>query len=202
MQQAQHLKLTIDAYLKGELDSDVRHEFYDGQVYAMAGAGRQHNIISLNIATLLRQKTSGTDCSSFLADMKLYISELDRFYYPDILLSCDKDDNHEYYCEKPCLIVEVLSPSTEGTDRREKLHAYQSIPSLKEYIMVSQEEQKLELYRRDGDHWQYYLLDKNDTLELECLDLVITMAEVYEDVTFPKRNDYQVMDDRPDYSIL
>ena len=202
MQQAPVLPLSIKAYLKGELDSDIRHEFYDGQVYAMAGAGERHNIISLNIATLLRQKTRGTECRSFVADMKLYLSDLDRFYYPDVLLTCDADDNHEYYKEKPCLIVEVLSPSTEGTDRREKRHAYQNIPSLKEYIMVSQHECKLELYRRDCDHWQYFLLDEmEDVLQLECLDLSITMPQVYEDVVFSKK-DYQVMEDRPDYSVL
>ncbi|MCF6191252.1 MAG: Uma2 family endonuclease [Cocleimonas sp.] len=75
-----------------------------------------------------------------------------------------------------------MSPSTEGIDRREKLHAYQGIPSLQEYVMVSQEEQKVELYRRDGKYWQYFLLDKNDTLHLECLDVDIKMSEVYEDV--------------------
>lgn len=182
MQQAKQHPLSIKDYLAGELESDIRHEFYDGQVYAMAGAGRRHNTISLNIATLLRQNTRGTGCSTFLADMKLYISELNRFYYPDILLSCDESDDHEYYSEKPCLVVEVLSPSTEAIDRREKLHAYQNIPCLQEYVMVSQEEQKVELYRRDGKYWQYFLLDENDILHLECLDIDIKMKEVYEDV--------------------
>jgi len=122
--------------------------------------------------------------------MKLFIPELNRFYYPDVLLSCDKDDNHEYYCEKPCLIVEVLSPSTEAIDRREKLHAYQDIPSLKEYIMVSQDEYKVELYRRDGEHWQYFLLNEiDDVLQLTCIDLDISMPQVYEDVVLPEKSD-------------
>ena len=154
----------------------------------MAGAGRRHNAISLNLAVLLHNKAKGTDCSSFLADMKLFIPELNRFYYPDVLLSCDKDDDHEYYCEKPCLIVEVLSPSTEATDRREKLHAYQDIPSLEEYIMVSQDEYRVELYRRDGEHWQYFLLDEiDDVLELVCIDLKISMPQIYEDVILPEK---------------
>jgi len=182
MQQAQQHPLSIKDYLAGELESDIRHEFYDGSVYAMAGAGEKHNIISGNIFSILRQKSRGTDCRSFIADMKLYIADLNRFYYPDILLVCDNDDTHEYYKESPCLIVEVLSPSTEGIDRREKLHAYQDIASLQEYVMVSQEEQKLELYRRDGKYWQCFLLDENDTLHLDCLDLDIKMSEVYEDV--------------------
>ncbi len=189
MQQAHQPSLSIKDYLKGELESEVRHEFYDGQVSAMAGAGRNHNKISLNIASRLRQGSRGTSCSSFMADMKLYIAELERFYYPDILLSCDELDNHEYYSEKPCLVVEVLSPSTEGIDRREKLHAYQNIPSLHEYVMVAQDEQKVELYRRDGEHWQYFLLNANDTLQLECIEIALPMRDIYEDVVFKPRDE-------------
>jgi Uma2 family endonuclease len=183
MQAKEVTPLSIKGYLQGELDSDIRHEFYDGLVYAMVGAGEKHNLISLNVATTLRQKSRGTDCRTFIADMKLYIPELNRFYYPDILLTCDTEDNHEYYKQNPCLIVEVLSPTTESIDRREKLHAYQSIVSVKEYLLISQDKVRLELYRRDGDHWQYFLLDDDaDTLTLECIDLDLVMAEVYEDV--------------------
>ena len=183
MQAKEITRLSNKDYLQGELDSDIRHEFYDGLVFAMAGAGEKHNIISLNIATALRQKARGTGCRTFIADMKLYIPVLNRFYYPDILLCCDPEDSHEYYKQTPCLIVEVLSPSTESIDRREKLHAYQDIASVKEYLLVSQEGVQLELYRRDGDHWQYFLLDDEaDMLTLECVDLDLVMAEVYEDV--------------------
>lgn len=176
-------RLSNRDYLQGELESDIRHEFYDGLVFAMAGAGEKHNIISGNLFSALRQKSRGTDCRTFIADMKLYLPELNRFYYPDILLTCDPEDGHEYYKQNPCLIVEVLSPTTEHIDRREKLHAYQNIASVKEYLLVSQEEVRLELYRRDGDHWQYFLLDDEaDILTLECMRLDMSMAEVYEDV--------------------
>ena len=149
----------------------------------MAGAGEKHNIISGNLFSALRQKARGTDCRAFIADMKLYIPNLNRFYYPDILLVCDPDDNHEYYKQNPCLIIEVLSPTTESIDRREKLHAYQAIPSVKEYLLVSQENKQIELYRRDGKHWQYILLNNDtDILQLSCLNLEITMPEIYEDV--------------------
>ena len=84
----------------------------------------------------------------------------------------------------------MLSPSTEAIDRREKLHAYQDIASLQEYVMVSQDEPKIELYRRDGEYWQFFLLDEpEDILQLECLDLAISMPEAYEDVVFPKKQD-------------
>ena len=175
----------IDEYLQGELDSDIRHEFHDGYVHAMAGAGAKHNTISLNVATLLRQKTRGTDCRAFIADMKLYIPALNRFYYPDILLACDPEDIEEYYRQNPCLIVEVLSPTTEAIDRREKLHAYQQITSLQEYLLISQEKMQLELYQRKDDHWQYLMLDsEQDILKIRCLDLELKMIDLYEDVVF------------------
>ncbi|HGG59248.1 MAG TPA: Uma2 family endonuclease [Gammaproteobacteria bacterium] len=184
MQAREISRLSNEEYLQGELESDVRHEFYDGLVFAMAGAGEKHNIIAGNLFSALRQKSRGTPCRTFIADMKLYIPELNRFYYPDILVTCDPEDDHEYYKQSPCLIVEVLSPATENIDRREKLHAYQDIPSVREYLMVSQEARQMELYRRAGDHWQYFLLDDEaDVLTLECIDLNLTMAEVYEDVS-------------------
>ena len=183
MQQAQLLPISIEDYLNGERDGDIRHEYMDGQVFAMAGAGEKHNIIALNLASELRRAARGTDCRAFISDMKLHIAELNRFYYPDILLACDPEDNNAYYKEHPCLIVEVLSPSTETTDRREKLHAYQQIASVKEYVLISQDSPKIELYRRSESHWEYYLLDDSeDILQLECLDLKLDMATVFEDV--------------------
>lgn len=183
MQAVKIIEISDSEYLKGELENEVRHEFYDGQVYAMAGAGEKHNLISLNIALALKQKAKGSSCKTFMADMKLYIPELNRFYYPDLLLTCDPNDNHEYYKQSPCLIVEVLSPSTEKIDRREKLHAYQDIASLKEYLLVSQKNKMVELYHHNGQHWQYTLLKGDgDVLYLECLDLELTMAEIYDEV--------------------
>ncbi len=183
MQAMEIVDISHEEYLQGELESEIRHEYYEGKVYAMAGAGEKHNLISLNIALALKQKAKGSSCKTFMADMKLYLSELDRFYYPDLLLTCDPEDSHEYYKENPCLIVEVLSPSTETIDRREKLHAYQEIASLKEYLLVSQEKKQLELYRRQQDHWQYFLLQyDSDILHLDCLDLDLSMAVIYDEV--------------------
>lgn len=108
MQQAPVVRLSIEEYLQGELESEIRHEFYDGMVYAMAGAGRRYNILALNIASQLRQKASGSTCRTFMADMKLFLPVLNRFYYPDIIVACDEDDKKELYVEKPCLIIEVF----------------------------------------------------------------------------------------------
>ena len=105
MQQAPLQSITVEDYLRGEQDGDTRHEYVDGQVYAMAGAGRNHNIIALNLATAIRTAARGTDCRAFISDMKLRIAESNRFYYPDILLSCNPDDDNSYYIDQPCLVI-------------------------------------------------------------------------------------------------
>jgi len=183
MQALEIQPLSRKDYLEGELESDIRHEFYDGYVYAMAGAGAKHNIISGNLFSALRQKSRGTDCQTFMSDMKLYIPDKNRFYYPDVFLACDPNDDDEYYRQNPCLIIEVLSKSTESIDRREKFRSYQAIASVQEYLLVSQEKIQVELYRRAGKDWQYFLLKNvDDILQINCLDLDISMLDIYEDV--------------------
>nr|CAA6830636.1 MAG: Uma2 family endonuclease [uncultured Thiotrichaceae bacterium] len=175
--------IAIDEYLRGELESEVRHEYIDGQVYAMAGAGEKHNLIAGNLFSELRQKSRGTECRPFISDMKLYLAAANKFYYPDIMLACDPEDNHEYYKERPCLLIEVLSASAETTDRREKLHAYQGLPSLKEYVLISQDKPQIEMYQRTNNNWNYFLLDNmEDVLHLSCLNLDITLPLIFEDV--------------------
>ena len=122
--------LTPDEYLEGEVHAVVRHEYVDGEVYAIAGAGEQHNRIALNIAFQLRSSARGGQCGVFMSDMKLRINSGERFYYPDVMLVCHGTDDNTHYKESPCLIAEVLSPSTEATDRREKWLAYKDINSL------------------------------------------------------------------------
>lgn len=183
-QQAVPLSITIEEYLQGELASNIRHEFFDGKVYAMAGAGERHNLIAGNIFSALRPQTRGSECRLLIADMKLHIAELQRFYYPDILLSCDLTDNNAYYKEHPCLIVEVLSPSTQDIDRREKLHAYQGIPSLQEYMLVSQDKIHIEIYQRISNKWQLTRLNSlEEKINLTCLKTALKLRTIYEDVT-------------------
>lgn len=181
-QHAMILQLSTEDYLNGELASEIRHEYMNGQVYAMAWAGEKHNLISGNLFAALRPGARAAGCKLFMADMKLRIRALQRFYYPDLLLTCHPSDDHEFYKEYPCLVVEVLSVSTEGIDRREKLQAYQSIPSLREYVLVAQDKRAVEIFRRDGEGWQHILLDANDRVYLSCLELELSMEAIYEDV--------------------
>jgi len=142
-------RLSVEEYLAGEDGADIRHEYIDGELYAMSGASRQHVIITINMVAHLRPLLRGTPCRIFANDLKvrLRIAEQDIFYYPDLILACDPDDRETYYCTRPCLLVEVLSDSTARIDRREKLLAYQTLPSLMEYLLVDQHQRRIEVYR-------------------------------------------------------
>jgi Uma2 family endonuclease len=178
---------TIEEYLKLEQTSEIRHEYFGGQVFAMSGGSKQHNTITLNIASRLRSHLRGGSCSVFMADMKVRIELVNQnkniFYYPDVIVSCDSQDQERFFLNYPCLIIEVLSPSTELTDRREKLVNYRTLESLQEYVLISQEEIKVEVYRQDAEgNWLLEILGKDDELRLDSIRLNLTMAEIYEDV--------------------
>nr|VFK02024.1 MAG: Putative restriction endonuclease [Candidatus Kentron sp. LFY] len=133
--------LSIPDYLNGEADGSIRHEYIDGQVYAMAGGSARHNLIAVNVGSLLDTRLPET-CEVFVADMKVRIHRIDdsRFYYPDVMACCREEDKEAYYRESPCLIIEVLSDATERPDRLEihrfeKFQAYRRIETLQEYLI-------------------------------------------------------------------
>jgi Uma2 family endonuclease len=175
--------ISVTEYLKGEQLSEIRHEYIDGQVYAMGGASDRHGLIVMALALALGKRSRERQCQLFIADMKvrLKISGQDIFYYPDLLLSCDPTDRESYSRQAPCLIIEVLSESTERIDRREKLLAYQTLPSLLEYVLVAQDDRQVEIYRRRNE-WQPEIIDEG-LFHLDCLDLTVLVDDVYEDVT-------------------
>ncbi len=181
--QSQLPNLTLDEYLQLELKCDIRHEYIAGQVYAMAGASEAHDIISGNIYVRLRTHLRGSGCRVFSSDMKVKIKLLDIFYYPDISVTCDSQDIEKYFKTRPCLIVEVISPSTARVDRNEKLLNYRQLESLQEYLLVDQEKIKVEIYRKDDQgNWSVKTLGEGDVLNLVSVGLEMTMAEIYEDV--------------------
>ncbi|MBW4662939.1 MAG: Uma2 family endonuclease [Chroococcus sp. CMT-3BRIN-NPC107] len=181
--QAPSTYINLVEYLKAEDLSQIRHEYLNGQVFAMTGGSREHNLITGNIHNRLKNYLRGSRCQVFVSDMKVRIETDNVFYYPDVMVTCNPQDTEKFFLTKPCLIVEVLSPSTENIDRREKLLTYKKIESLQEYILVSQEEIKVELYRKDKDHnWIKYILSKNDVVILDSVNLQLTMTEIYEDV--------------------
>ncbi|GAB6040263.1 Uma2 family endonuclease [Endothiovibrio diazotrophicus] len=177
--------IEVEEYLEGELRSEVRHEYVDGQVFAMAGAGERHNRIAGNLFFHLRAAARGGPCGVFVNDMKARIDSRNIFYYPDVMLVCDPADDEEYLKRCPCLIAEVASPSTWMTDRREKLFAYRDLPSLRYYLLVSAERREVEYFVREEDGgWATARLEEGEVLEVACNDYCaeLRLADLYEDV--------------------
>lgn len=175
--------LSVESYLCEEKARTLKHEYVDGQVYALAGATDRHNRIVTNISGHLWTATRKGPCQTYTSDMKLRVqTELaQRFYYPDAMVTCSEGDTHELYKVAPSLLVEVMSPSTASVDRREKLLAYQSIPELRDYLIVSADERYLERYRRDDtEGWWYHEYRDDGTVKLPYLGLNLTLDDVYE----------------------
>ncbi len=179
--------LTEQDYLAFELNADMRHEYVEGQIYAMAGASERHNRIVGNVFFQLRAAARGGMCGVFASDMKLKIAQQQAYYYPDVMLVCNAQDNGEYHKQQPCFIAEVLSPGTANIDRREKWLAYQKIPSLRYYLLVSANQIRVEYFVRDaqGD-WQTAVLEADELLAIDCRDYhaVLRLNDIYEDVVF------------------
>lgn len=177
---------SVDQYLAFEAQAEGKHEYLAGQVIAMGGASRAHGLLATALSSLLLPSARNKDCQLFTADMKVRIDhEGDSwFYYPDLVLSCNKQDRHQLFTTAPCLLVEVLSPSTETIDSREKLLAYRLLPSLRDYLMLRQDRLQADLYQRSGDgRWQHLRFTQaSDTLPLQCLDVQPSLADIYYDI--------------------
>ena len=180
----ERLSLSVADYLAGERDAEVRHEYVSGQAYAMAGASARHNRIALNIAGRLNDHLAGGECEAFMADMKIHVAP-DLFYYPDVVVTCDRPGGDPYFRTEPRLIVEVLSPTTERTDRHEKLAAYKNCPSVQEYALVSQDGMMVELHRRTGDDWQTQLFtEPAEECVFESVGFTMSVSDIYRNVRF------------------
>ena len=178
-------KISIEDYLNGEEISDIKYEYIDGEVYAMAGTSQNHSRITGNFVNALLNHLQDSDCEPYSENIKVRAEE-EVFYYPDILVTCEGEFKNKYFCEEPILIVEVISPSTKQIDRREKLRAYQQMPSVQEYVIVEQEKISVEIHRRQPDgNWITYFFTRTDTeFTLESVDLTLQLSEVYRRVTF------------------
>lgn len=186
MKIASYSQVSETEYLALEAQSPIKHEYVAGGIYAMTGASLRHNVITLNIAALLRAHLRGSPCRTFMSDAKLRVAKLNSYYYPDVMVTCDTHHQNvtpaDTVIETPRLVVEILSTSTEATDRREKLLAYRSLPSLLEYMLVSQNEASIEIHRRQGDiGWQIITLTPGDPVELSSVEITTDFAAIYEE---------------------
>jgi len=189
MQSARLVHLSEQEYLEAELKGEVRHEYVAGQVFAMVGASRAHNRVSGNVYSRLLAHLRGGPCEVFMSDVKVRVPRMSAYYYPDIVVTCDPRDrtaNEGYVVKTPSLIIEVLSHSTEAIDRREKLLAYQTLESLKEYALISQSHQGVEIYRRADAGWEVEQLVPGDPVRFASLDITLSFEQVYEESEIPR----------------
>ena len=174
-------RVTVEDYLAGESQSEVRHEFIGGVVYAMAGASEEHNFIAGNIFAALHNHIGDGPCRVFMADMKLRLSVAhdEAFYYPDLLVTCDSRDTDRYAMRYPKVLIEVLSSETERTDRREKFFSYTSLETLEEYVLVAQSRREITVFRRSGQWTPEVLTNAEQSLELRSLQFSTPLSAIY-----------------------
>ena len=164
--------------MKLEKMSPAKHEFVHGQLFLVVGSSDRHNRLAGRLYARLLGAETGP-CRTFFADMKVRTPD-GVGYYPDVPVTCDEEDDAAYVKGKPCLTVEVLSPSTEAVDRGEKLRNYLKFRSLRAYVLVNQDVQRAEVYERDeGGTWRYSVRETGERLELPCVGLELTVGELY-----------------------
>lgn len=176
-------RMTVEDYLAGELASEIRHEYIDGELHAMAGASDRHGLIVSSLVFALKPHARRKGCQLYSSDMKVRLNFAGKtiFYYPDLVLACRPEDNDPYFRTAPSLIVEVLSEATERIDRREKLLSYIRLESLVEYVIVEQTRRSVEIYRRRND-WLPDIIEEAGEVRLDSLDCVITPDDIYADL--------------------
>ncbi len=176
---------TAAEYLAMEKEADTKHEFFQGEIFAMAGASITHVIISTNLIVQIASKLKGNPCQPYGSDMRIHIPENTLFTYPDISIICgevipSRDD--EDTAIEPVVLIEILSPSTKNYDRGGKFKLYRDIPSLKEYILVDSEVIGIEAFRLNaGGHWELEeYKTENSVLAINTVSLSIPVREIYE----------------------
>jgi Uma2 family endonuclease len=181
-------KWTIEEYLAYELETGVKHEFIDGEIYAMAGGSKKHSRIKWNLVKIIgNQLDNSSDCEGYNSDTKVKITDI-RYVYPDMSVVCGEAvfaDKDETILTNPTLVVEVLSPSTEKYDRGDKSKFYRSLPSIQAYLLLEQNQAFAELYTRDGTSWklqEYAGLEA--VVPLDAIGCKLPLSEAYRDVEF------------------
>ena len=180
--------LTPEEYLAWERKLDIKHEYLRGEIIAMSGASRAHSLIVTNISGELYIQLKGETCEGHTNDIRVRTSPEISYFYPDILVVCGEprfEDNVFDTLLNPIVLVEVLSPSTEAYDRGEKFEHYQQLTSLREYILVSQDEVRVEHHRRQHTEWQpTEFRSLKDVLSLTSIDCELSLEDVYRRVEF------------------
>jgi Uma2 family endonuclease len=179
-------RFTPEEYFAWEEQQLERHEYLDGEVYAMSGGTQNHSDIAMNFGAMLKAHLKGSGCKTFNSDLKIKIFESNKYTYPDLSVTCDdRDKTTPQYISYPCLIVEVLSPSTEAYDRGNKFKMYRRNPTLIDYVLVESDRMAIDLYRKDeAGNWYILNYEAGESIELKSIGLTFPIDRVYEDVEF------------------
>jgi Uma2 family endonuclease len=177
--------MTVEEYFRFEERSPVRHEYVAGEVYAMSGATARHNRIVGNIFRLLPVTRHGS-CDVFMSDMRVQVAR-DRYYYPDVAIVCTPVAELDVVARDPCVVIEATSPGTARIDRGEKLDAYRAISTLQAYLIVDHRRRRVERHWRNalGSDWQREEIVGEGQLPVPCLDVELTLGQIYERVELP-----------------
>jgi len=181
-------KINVEDYLAEEETSPVKYEYIYGEVYAMAGTSDNHNRIVGNLYAALLNHLRNSQCEPFMGGIKVRVSP-HVYYYPDVLVSCEQNPENPYFRNEPILIIEIISPSTQEIDRREKLLFYQQMPSVQEYVVAEQQKMLVEIHRRQPDgRWITYYFNQtaDEEVEFQSVELTTTLGEIYRRVRFEK----------------
>jgi Uma2 family endonuclease len=183
----EHLpKLTPDEYFAWEEQQEVKHEYFDGDVFAMTGGTPPHSKIAVNLTILLGNHLEGGNCQLLNSDARIKIQDSEKYTYPDLSVTCDgRDQDAKQFISYPCLIIEVLSPSTEAYDRGNKFELYRRSTSLTEYALVSADTVAIDLHRKnDRDRWELIYFRADDTVELDSINLTFPIERIYRGINF------------------
>jgi Uma2 family endonuclease len=177
--------MSAEEYLVWEPTQEERYEYWDGEVVMMSGATRNHNRVSLNFSKLLDDALAHRSCEVYIVDVKVQVEPGQKYFYPDVVVTCDERDIDPQLVQFPCLIIEVLSPSTEAADRGKKFAKYRQSLTLQEYVLVQVTQPSVEVFRRkDQGKWVLSEYSLGDILRLESVDVEIAIAHLYRQVQF------------------
>ncbi len=179
-------RFTPAEYLEWEERQEFRHEYINGEVYAMTGGTLNHSEIAMNFGTILRNQLEDSGCRVFTSDAKVSIQNSSDYVYPDLSVTCDpRDRGATKFISHPCIIIEVLSPSTEAYDRGNKFNLYRRAASLQEYILVSTTEIAIDIYRKnERGRWEINNYRAGDPLELASINLTFPIEKIFKGIVF------------------
>ncbi|MEA5516704.1 Uma2 family endonuclease [Nodularia sp. UHCC 0506] len=179
------ISMSAEEYLLWEPTQEQRYEYWDGEVVAMSGGTRNHNRISGNFFKLLDDALADRSCEVYIVDVKVQVEPGQKYFYPDVVVTCDQRDRNPQLIQFPCLIIEVLSPSTEAADRGKKFAKYRQSPTLQEYVLVEVTQPLVEVFQRNEQgKWVLSEYNLGDRFRLESVDVDIAIADLYRQVQF------------------